>query len=262
VFEPFHLRPEMPKGGRMMETKLGTDDKRLDRRERLQFGAIPYPIPLHYNFYLFFGLTNLIGISVICCSATFVVKDVQPLEWFTMIAVFFLANFVEYICHRGPMHNASRFIQLLFKVHTSSHHEYFTHETMSIDTSKEAYKVLFFFRDNFTLLALIAPVFFLLWHLVNRNVAGLTVITLVGFFLLYEWLHLAYHAPERCKIDCIPLLGALKRNHQTHHNQARMNDYNFNLTLPIWDLILGSLYHHQPQVRTQDDAAPMKNNSP
>ncbi|MCZ6678090.1 MAG: sterol desaturase family protein [Candidatus Poribacteria bacterium] len=230
-----------------MAGKFRTVDRRSDRRKRLQLGAIPYPIPGYYNFYLFFGLTNLIGIFVIYCSAAFIVKRVQLLEWVTIVVVFLCANFVEYICHRGPMHNQLHLIpKFLFKPHTLSHHEYFTHDAMSMDTSKEAYKVLFFFWDVFQFLGLISPVFFLAWYLINRNVAGLTLITLVGSFLLYEWMHLVYHAPERYKIDRIPLLGALKRNHQTHHNKELMNDYNFNITLPIWDVIVGTLYH-QPK---------------
>jgi sterol desaturase/sphingolipid hydroxylase (fatty acid hydroxylase superfamily) len=225
-----------------MEAKHNVDDKGLGRLRQLQLGTIPYPIPSHYNFYLFFGLTNLIGGLVICSSVGFVVKNVQPLEWVTIVVAFIFANFAEYVWHRGPMHHEWRLMSLLFRVHTASHHQYFRHDTMSMDSSQEAYKVLFFFRDNFTLLGLISPVCLLVWHLINRNVGGLTLITLVGYFLLYEWLHLAYHAPEQCQIDRLPLLGALKRNHQIHHHQVWMDDHNFNLTLPIWDVIFGTLH--------------------
>jgi sterol desaturase/sphingolipid hydroxylase (fatty acid hydroxylase superfamily) len=225
-------------GGEAMERK----PIHFNRRQQLQSGAIPYPIPSHYNLFLFFGSTNLLGLSVILCMARFVVQNVQPLEWLTLPATFFLANFVEYVFHRGPMHKPTRFMKLLFKVHTRSHHEYFTHEMMNIEESKEAYKVLFFFRDNFTLLGLITPLFLFIGYIANRNIAGFTIITLVGYYLLYEWLHLAYHAPARLHIDRLPLLGALKRHHQIHHDKAHMNRYNFNLTLPIWDVILGTLY--------------------
>jgi sterol desaturase/sphingolipid hydroxylase (fatty acid hydroxylase superfamily) len=85
-------------------------------------------------------------------------------------------------------------------------------------------------------------VFFLTWYLTNSNVAGLFLITAIGYFLLYEWMHLSYHLPEESKITQSRFIRALKRHHKTHHNQALMNDYNFNITFPIWDGIMGTAY--------------------
>ena len=200
---------------------MDTGEKCNARSRELESGRIPYPIPTHYNLLLFFGFTNLMGASIIYLSCRLLVTDVRPIEWLAIPAVFFMTNLAEYILHRGPMHNQHPFMQLFFRVHTLSHHEYFSQDAMEIEHSREAYKVLLFFRDNFTLLALIAPICFLIRYVTNWNVAGLTLITLVGYFLLYEWLHLAYHAPERYRIRRIPLLGFLARNHQIHHDREK-----------------------------------------
>lgn len=44
-------------------------------------------IPAFYNPYLFFGLTNLLGVIAIYCAAQWLVK-VRPWEWLTIPAVF------------------------------------------------------------------------------------------------------------------------------------------------------------------------------
>jgi len=45
--------------------------------------------------------------------------------------------------------------------------------------------------------------------------------------------------PEGSKLGELKLIRALKRHHQAHHNPALMNDYNFNITFPIWDWVKG-----------------------
>jgi hypothetical protein len=198
-------------------------------------------IPSYYNPYLFFSLTNLLGAVAIYYS-TRLLENLRPLEWLAIPAVFLFANFVEYNFHRGPMHNRKRLLDLVFKRHTLTHHEYFPHDQMGFDSGKEAYLVFFPFWVIFLLFGLASPVFFLTWYLTNSNVAGLFLITAIGYFLLYEWMHLLYHLPESNKLGQIPLIRALKRHHQTHHNHALMNDYNFNITFPIWDWVMGTAY--------------------
>ncbi len=219
-----------------MTIKSSSQVNRPECRQRLQ-----HLIPSYYNPYLFFGLTNLLGAVAIYYS-TGLLENVKPLEWLTIPAVLLFANFVEYNFHRGPMHNRRRLLDLVFKRHTLTHHEYFPHDHMGFDSGQEAYMVFFPFWVIFLLFGLASPVFLLTWYLTNSNVAGLFLITAIGYFLLYEWMHLLYHLPESSKIGQSPLIRALKRHHQTHHHQALMNDYNFNITFPIWDWVMGTSY--------------------
>jgi hypothetical protein len=220
----------------MRKQKSSSPTIRPVNRQQLQLG-----IPSFYNPYLFFGLTNLLGAVAIYYSAR-LLENLRPLEWLAIPAVFLFANFVEYNFHRGPMHNRKRLLDLVFKRHTLTHHEYFPHDQMGFDSGKEAYLVFFPFWVIFLLFGLASPVFFLTWYLTNSNVAGLFLITAIGYFLLYEWMHLLYHLPESNKLGRIPLIRALKQHHQTHHNHALMNDYNFNITFPIGDWVMGTAY--------------------
>ncbi|MDZ7343057.1 MAG: sterol desaturase family protein, partial [candidate division KSB1 bacterium] len=133
----------------------------------------------------------------------------------------------------------------VFKRHTLTHHAYFPHDNMGFDSKKEAYLVFFPFWTIFLVFTLASPVFFLTWYLTNSNVAGLFLIVAISYFLLYEWLHLLYHLPERSKLGRLALIRALKRHHQHHHNKALMNDYNFNITFPIWDWMMGTSYRQR-----------------
>ncbi len=219
-----------------MKTYTVSKQQLTASRQQLQRG-----IPFYYNPYLFFGLTNLLG-AVAIYHSTRLLENVRPLEWLAIPAVFIFANFVEYNFHRGPMHNRQRLLDLVFKRHTLTHHEYFPHDHMGFDSGREAYLVFFPFWVIFLLCGLASPVFFLTWYLTNSNVAGLFLITAISYFLLYEWMHLLYHLPEGSRVGQIPLIRALKQHHQTHHNHALMNDYNFNITFPIWDWMMGTVY--------------------
>jgi len=161
--------------------------------------------------------------------------------------VVLFANFVEYNFHRGPMHNRNRLLDIVFKRHTLTHHAYFPHDHMGFKAGKDAYLVFFPFWVIFLLFGLAAPVFFLTWFLTNSNVAGLFLIVAVSYFLLYEWLHLLYHLPEGSKLGELKLIRTLKRHHQAHHNPALMNDYNFNITFPLWDWVRGTVYRQVEQ---------------
>lgn len=137
--------------------------------------------------------------------------------------------------------------KIVFKRHTLTHHAYFPHTQMGFESGKEAYMVFFPFWVIFLLFGLASPVFFLTWYLTNSNVAGFFLITAIGYFLLYEWLHLLYHLPEGNKINESRFIRALKRHHQAHHNPALMNNYNFNITFPIGDWVMRTTYRQVEQ---------------
>ena len=82
-----------------------------------------------------------------------------------------------------------------------------------------------------TRLLRLVPAGLLLRALAGTNVAALFVATAMGYFLGYEWLHLAYHLGHG---------GPLRRHHAAHHDPAQMGRYNFNITFPVCDLLFGT----------------------
>ena len=160
-----------------------------------------------------------------------------------MPATFLFANFVEYRAHRGVMHHRIPPFSLVFERHTPSHHGFYTHEAMAAESPRDYYMVLFppilivFFFGLFAL-----PVGLLLAWLTTANVARLFVATAVGYFLTYEWLHFAYHQPPDGFIGRRWLVRRLRAHHTLHHDVARMQKWNFNITFPICDALFGTTH--------------------
>ncbi len=188
------------------------------------------------------GIAHLLFTSSICLgAAVFCVlklRHVTALEWLTVPLTFLYANAAEYFGHKGPMHHRRRALSLVFKRHTLQHHRYFTDQDMECESFRDYKMILFppvlilFFAGFFAL-----PVGAAMYWLFSPNTAYLFVATALGYFLNYEWLHLAYHQKETSLLFKIPGLRALRRHHWKHHDPSCMAKSNFNITYPICDTL-------------------------
>jgi hypothetical protein len=186
--------------------------------------------------------TSLGSLSVIALAVAGL-RSPRPLELLTVPVTFLFANFVEYRGHQGPMHRRRRGLGLLFERHTRQHHRYFTQDAMSYEGTRDFKMVLFPpVMLLFFLGAVAAPVGTALFWLASRNVALLYVATAMGYFLAYEWLHFCHHLPEGTALARVGVLRRLRAHHQAHHDPARMNDWNFNISFPICDRLLGTCW--------------------
>jgi hypothetical protein len=168
--------------------------------------------------------------------------QVHTLEWLAVPLTAIYANLAEYFGHRGPMHHRRRGLGLIFERHTRQHHRFFTHTSMPVDSLQDLRAVLFPpVLMTFFLAAFAAPVAVLLAVLVSPNVAWLFGATSLAYFLNYEFLHLAYHLPPRYAVARWPLVGRLKRLHETHHDPRLMTRHNFNISYPLGDWLFGTL---------------------
>jgi hypothetical protein len=168
----------------------------------------------------------------------------QPtfLQLLTIPLTFIYTNLFEYLGHRYPMHHRTRFLHAVFKRHTLQHHHFFTSDYMDFDTINDFKIVLFppvllvFFSVFFVL-----PIFAVLYYFFSLNVALLYVATTLGYYLNYEWFHMAYHLPQTHLIYKIPGIQALRKLHYRHHDPHNMDKYNFNISYPVFDFIFRTL---------------------
>jgi hypothetical protein len=199
-------------------------------RARLRRGIGP-----RYSGALHFAFTSAVALAVIAFALSRL-RSPSPLALLTVPLTFLYANFVEWRAHRGPMHRKVRGLSLIHERHALQHHAFFTSAEMQIDSRRDFKMVLFppvlvvFFFGLFAV-----PVGFALRLAFGANVAALFVATSMGYFLLYEWLHLAYHLPVP-----LPGIGRLRTHHRTHHDPRLMTRNNFNITFPICDAIFGT----------------------
>jgi sterol desaturase/sphingolipid hydroxylase (fatty acid hydroxylase superfamily) len=207
------------------------------RRWRDEFRAAE--IGRRYSGWLHFAFTTTASLAAIVFAASRL-RAVRPLEWALAPVFFLVANFGEYLGHRGPMHHRRRGLGLVFVRHTLQHHRFFTDEAMACDSARD-FKIMLFppVMLLFFIGGMALPIGALVRLLVSPNAAWLFAAVAIGYFLLYEWLHFLYHLPESV-VSRLPFLAALRAHHQAHHDPRLMASWNFNITFPIADTVLGT----------------------
>ena len=98
--------------------------------------------------------------------------------------------------------------------------------------------VLYFFFISLEIF-LLAGVVYLFSDLDN---ALFFVAVIYFYYLLYEFLHFSSHAKEGSFLKKLPFIKTLSQNHLNHHRLELMEKYNFNITFPIFDKLLGTYY--------------------
>jgi len=185
--------------------------------------------------------TGALAAIVFACSR---VTAPRTGELLALPLFFLIANLGEYFGHRGPMHHRSARLAILFERHTQQHHRFYTHEAMASESSRDFQMVLFppamllFFLGG-----LATPIGLALGLLVSPNLGWLFAATAMGYFLLYEWLHWAYHQPADGLVGRRWLVRRLRRHHTLHHDPTRMTTVNLNITFPIADWLFGTSAH-------------------
>lgn len=163
-------------------------------------------------------------------------------EWLLVIPVFLAGNFAEWAMHRFVMHRRIDVFALraIYERHTRQHHQYFTDNEPTIDSTREFRIVFFPWRVLATLgvggtvLGYIASLVF------NANAGYIVFITMVAMYLTYETFHYCCHVHDNWFVRNMPFINTIRRHHTAHHNMGIMMKYNMNLTFPIADWVMGS----------------------
>lgn len=195
-----------------------------------------------YSGWGHFAFTTLGSLAAIAFAASRL-EDVQRWEWSLIPVYVLIANLAEYFGHRGPMHHRRRGLGLLFERHTLSHHRFFTHRTMACDSSRD-FKIVLFppVMLAFFIGGIATSIGTAAYFLLSANAGYLFAVVGISYFLLYEWLHFAYHQPDASVLARLPGVAALREHHRRHHDPALMTRWNFNLTFPIGDLLMKTWY--------------------
>lgn len=161
-------------------------------------------------------------------------------ELATVPCAFVFANLVEWFAHRYLMHQRRFPLTVLYDRHTPEHHRVFRHEDMAIAAPRELKLVLIPAMGVLGMVLLAAPVALLLGMALSWNAGWLFLATVGVYVVGYELSHLAYHLPERSFVYRVPLVKALREHHARHHLPSLMQRYNFNVTIPLGDLLFGT----------------------
>lgn len=161
-------------------------------------------------------------------------------EAVTLVVGALVAHTIIYSLHRGPMHHRLPVLSPLFDVHTRAHHMLFNEGEIEIRTVQDVDLVMLPTPWAVALCALGIPLLAAPLLLVSTDVALAFAGLAYFFFLAYELVHLAGHAPADAWVHRAPVLRTLVRHHQRHHAWERMHECNFSMIIPLWDWLLGT----------------------
>lgn len=198
-------------------------------------------IPRWYSPWAHLAFPSIVGLAL-TFGAVAQVRDLHFWQLGAVPVVFILSNAVEWRAHKFVLHRRLWPLEELYYRHTPNHHRVFITEDMDLRSAREFRFVLLPFYAIVALFFLTAPLAVGLAALGQHNLAALFVATTMGYILSYEWLHLAYHLPPGSFVGRLSLVRVLRRHHATHHDPSLMQRWNFNVTVPLWDLVRRTVY--------------------
>jgi hypothetical protein len=198
-------------------------------------------VPRWYSPWLHLAVPGLAGLAIIAFAVS---RVHDPASWeLAVVPVFFLAsNAIEWHAHRDLLHRRTWPLEELYVRHTPQHHAVFVAEDMFIREWRELKLVLLPAWGVLAIFVAASPIAVLFWLAGAPNVAALWIATTTAYVLMYEWLHLAYHLPADGPIGRLRVTRWLRRHHQRHHAPQLMQRWNFNVTIPVWDHLRGTVW--------------------
>ena len=213
-------------------TQSSRDEMRRDLLSR---------IPRSYSPWLHLAIPAFTGAAIVAVALGRI-ADLQAWQ-LAFVPVFVLVgNAVEWHAHRDLLHRRTWPLEVLYVRHTPQHHAIYVSDDMAIRDWRELRFVLLPAYALAALVAATSPVAVALSLGGQRNLAALWIATVVVYVLTYEWLHLAYHLPAGGRVGRLRATAWLRAHHQRHHHPPLMQRWNFNVTLPLWDHVRGTVW--------------------
>src|SRR5580658_5449093 len=208
-------------------------------RDRARLRALS-GVPRYYNPYLHLAATTGVGVVTLVVSLL-CLHHVRLIELLVVPATFLLSNGVEWRAHKGVLHRRVWPLGILFDRHTPIHHKIYQYDSMAMRSNIEFREVLIPAAGVAAVVALSAPIAYAVARLLTPNCGWLALATSGVYVLTYELSHLSYHMPEDSVVGRWSLVSVLREHHRRHHHPALMQKWNFNVTIPIFDWLLGTL---------------------
>ncbi len=216
------------------------DRREWERQQRVRKEFIQ-STPFWYRGEMHLAFTLVVTFSVMAwCWIR--ISDSTIWEWLLIAPIVLFGNWIEWAAHRYILHRPVPGLRMVYKRHVTVHHQFFTHHDLSYDGHKDWRALLFppFAPIGFVLAAV--PPALLAGALISANAGYIVVLTMAGYYLLYEGLHTLSHLEDEDYpwLKHVPLVNTVRRMHYMHHVLGFMQTRNFNLTFPICDALFGT----------------------
>jgi len=182
-----------------------------------------------------------VGLTVLI-AAFLHLHQIRAVEWLMVPAVFVFANGFEWLVHRNVLHTRIFWpFDEIYERHTPEHHAVYMTDDMAIRSWREFYLVLIPAAGGLGQAIVATPLAILCAKVLTPNCGWLFLVTSSLYMVGYELSHLSYHLPPTTLIGRNPLVKVLREHHARHHDPTLMQNWNFNVTIPIWDYLLGTV---------------------
>jgi len=204
------------------------------RRDRIRSA-----IPAGYRPWAHLAATAGSGLVVLVLSAI-AVEGLRWVELLVVPAMLVASNGGEWVAHRFLLHRRVKPFTLLYDQHTPNHHAVYQYETMAMGSFRELKLVLIPAFGVAMISIAISPLALLTGFLLSPNCGWLVLATCSLYVVGYELSHLSYHLPEDHPVSRLGLVHRLREHHARHHDPRLMQKHNFNVTIPLFDWLLGT----------------------
>ena len=182
---------------------------------------------------------------VLMTAAALWARGARPAAWLLVPAFWVFANFFEWTVHRFPMHRPL-VPRMMYRNHAQIHHGAFSDQTMTIDDPRELSLIMMPWYTIVMLLCAASPVAIIAAVIGGPPVAGIFYVAALSYFVFYEIVHALYHVPSAqlarlgIRAEGGGLFARMRAHHARHHAPRRMAHVNFNVTIPLADVVLGT----------------------
>ncbi|MFT3764749.1 MAG: hypothetical protein QM820_04420 [Minicystis sp.] len=214
---------------------IDLDDAGREALRRASIAAKPWWYSPWLHLAGSFGLASMIAVLAVRSA-----RGVSALELLTVPVVYLLCNAIEWKAHKDLLHRRVPPLGMFYDRHAEVHHRVFVHHDMALRSAHELGFILIPWYGGVGVFVITLPITIALDHFVGRNVAALFVATCMAYIVSYEGLHLAYHLPEESVIGRLRVIRILREHHRTHHRAELSERWNLNVTVPVWDVLLGT----------------------
>jgi hypothetical protein len=198
-------------------------------------------LPADYSARAHILRTSVIAIGI-CVGGVWLARSAAAVDWLLLPAFFVVANLLEWLVHKNPMHRPLQ-PRILYVNHALVHHRAFLQDTMPINSLRELGLIMMPWYTMLGLFAVASPVALLAAWWRGWGAAGIFFLAAALYFIAYEGMHALYHQSD----DLLASIGLggkwfdrLRSHHRHHHRLDRMSHVNFNVTLPLMDWLFGT----------------------
>ena len=165
------------------------------------------------------------------------------LFWFMgIVAGVVICSFFEWTLHRYVMHRSvvARFFRYPFERHTLVHHHIFKSDhTYHLIHEDDKKTIPMAWWNGPALVATVLLPFLVLAFILERwGILCGAAVACTLYFTAYEYMHWCMHLPGKRHVERSRIFFRLNGHHLLHHRYMHKN---FNVVLPLADLLLGTL---------------------